>query len=328
MTLPMAIEPNSRVLVTGAEGCIGAWVTKILLEAGAEVVTYDLTAANQRLALIAPDLDRSKLRHELGHIEDTARVKAVVAETQATHIVHLAAVLMPYCQANPVSGGLINVIGTLNVFEAARDAMQASGRDIRISYASSSAVWGPEDKYEDRPLNEHDTPLPSTHYGIFKHANESSARVFYSTNGISSFGLRPWTVYGPGRDAGLTAAPTLALQHAARREPYQLPVSGPMDLQYVEDVARAFVSCLFEGPPGAHVCNLAGDRVDMSEFIAILEQIRPEMTGKLSARGPRVPVASRMDDSLLHQLLPGLERTPLELGIRQTLRVYERVYTR
>lgn len=315
------------VLVTGAEGCIGAWATKILLEdaAVAEVITYDLTASNSRLDLISPGLDRSKLRHELGRIEDTARLKALVLDAGVTHIVHLAAVLMPYCQANPVSGGLINVIGTLNVFEAARDAMVTTGRDIRISYASSSAVWGPEDKYEDRALNETDTPLPSTHYGIFKHANESSARVFHTTNGISSFGLRPWTVYGPGRDAGLTAAPTLALQAAARREKYELPVSGPMDLQYVEDVARAFITCLFKGPVGAHVCNLAGDRVDMKEFIAMVEEARPEMRGRLSVAGPRVPVATRMDDSLLHQLIPGIERTPLADGIRRTLEVYERV---
>ena len=63
-----------------------------------------------------------------------------------THIVHLAAVLMPFCQANPVAGGLVNVIGTLNLFEAARD----SGREVRIVYASSSAVWGPGEAYEDR----------------------------------------------------------------------------------------------------------------------------------------------------------------------------------
>ncbi len=304
--------------MTGAEGCIGAWVTKQLLDAAVEVVTYDLTANNSRLNLIAPGTSRAGLRHELGQIEDTSRLKALVKDGGITHIAHLAAVLMPYCQANPVAGGLINVIGTLNVFEAARDA----GRPIRISYASSSAIWGPEDLYEDRKLNEQDSPLPTTHYGIFKHANESSARVFYKTHGISSFALRPWTVYGPGRDGGLTAAPTLALQHVARGEAYTLPVSGRMDLQYVEDVAAAFVAGLFANIEGAHVCNLAGEVIDMLEFVKLVEQIRP--LAKLQVTGPRVPVASRMDDTLLNSLIPGLPKTGVAEGIRRTLAVYER----
>jgi nucleoside-diphosphate-sugar epimerase len=304
--------------VTGAEGCIGAWVTKILLERGVEVIAFDVTETRSRLRLIAPSLDQTRLRYELGRLEDTARVKALVNDHGITHIVHLAAVLMPFCQAKPVEGALINVIGTLNVFEAVRDV----NPNIRISYASSSAVWGPEDAYDDRALTERDAPLPSTHYGIYKLANESSARVFYQQHQISSFALRPWTVYGPGRDAGLTAAPTLALQHVARGERYQLPVSGPMDLQFVEDVAGAFVACLFAPQPGAHVFNLAGDVVDMQDFIRLVEQIRPEAQGLLTAAGPRVPVAHRMDASLLHQSIPELPRTSLADGIGRTIATY------
>jgi nucleoside-diphosphate-sugar epimerase len=307
------------VLVTGAEGCIGAWVTKILLERGAEVIAFDVRQTRSRLGLIAPGLDVSRLRYEIGALQDTARLKALIRESGVGHIVHLAAVLMPFCQANPVEGALINVIGTLNVFEGIRDA----GRPIRLSYASSSAVWGPEDAYEDRALNERDTPLPSTQYGIFKLANEHSARVFYQQHGITSFALRPWTVYGPGRDAGLTAAPTLALQHLARGERYRLPVTGPMDLQFVEDVAGAFVACLDAPAEGAHVFNLAGDVVDMRDFIAITEELRPASRGWLTAEGPRVPVAHRMDASLLRELLPDLPRTPLREGVAKTLRVYE-----
>jgi len=272
-----------------------------------------------RLALIAPHLDQRNLRYELGRLEDTQRIKTLIRESGVTHIVHLAAVLMPFCQAQPVQGALINVIGTLNIFEGVRDA----GRPIRISYASSSAVWGPEDVYDDRALTEHDAPLPSTQYGIFKLANESSARVFYQQHQITSYALRPWTVYGPGRDAGLTAAPTLALQHVARHQPYTLPVSGPMDLQFVEDVAGAFIACLFAPQPGAHVFNLAGDIVDMNDFIATVEQIHPAAQGLLKAEGPRVPVAHRMDASLLHTSIPHLPRTSLADGIRRTLATYQ-----
>src|SRR5579863_7141270 len=121
-----------RVLVTGAHGCIGAWTVKALLGRGLDVVTYDLDPYPRRLELIAPPEQVSRVAIHSGNIEDTARIKALVKDEGITHIVHLAAQLMPACQANPVAGGMANVIGTLNIFEAARDA----GRVVRVVYAS------------------------------------------------------------------------------------------------------------------------------------------------------------------------------------------------
>jgi nucleoside-diphosphate-sugar epimerase len=302
-----------RVLVTGGSGCIGSWVIKGLLDRGLDVLTFDVEADTRRLRMIAPELV-PKLAIETGRIEDTGRVKALVSDG-VTHIVHLAAVLMPFCQADPVTGAMINVIGTLNLFEGARD----SGRDVRIVYASSSAVWGPRNLYEDRPLTESDPPMPSTHYGVYKHANEGNARIFYQTSGISSIGLRPWTVYGVGRDAGLTADPTLALRAAAAGERFQIRLTGNMDLQYVEDVAEAFIQCLLSSVQGSHVFNLAGDIVDMHDFIALVEKIDPLTKGLLTAEGPQVPVAFRMSDTGLRSTIADLPKTSLDEGIRRTL---------
>lgn len=260
-----------HILVTGAQGCIGAWVVKCLLDRNLDVTMYDLESNPARLSLIAPPEMVGRVRVETGAIEDTARVKSIVKNSGITHIVHLAAQLMPFCQANPVTGGMINVIGTLNVFEAARDA----GRAVRVVYASTAAVWGPEDAYGNDALSEEDPLKPSTHYGVFKQANEGNARVFYSADGISSVGLRPWTVYGVGRDRGLTADPTIALKALAMRKPFNMRVTGFMDLQYVYDVGETFVRCLLSDVEGAHVFNLAGDVIQMDDFIQLLETIRP-----------------------------------------------------
>lgn len=311
-----------RVLVTGAQGCIGAWVVRGLLRRDLEVLVYDLEAEPRRLALITTDAERRRLVIETGAIEDTARVKALIRDNGITHICHLAAVLMPFCQANPVRGGLVNVIGTLNVFEGARDA----GRPVRIVYASSSAVWGPEEAYDARPLSEADPPHPTTHYGVFKQTNEANARVFYTTDGISSIGLRPWTVYGVGRDAGLTAAPTIAIKHAVLGKPYKIPLGGFMDLQYVEDVAEAFIHCMLSRVEGAHVFNLAGDVVAMSDLVALIERLKPEAAGQIAWGGPQVPVAYRMSDAALRAAVPGIPKTPLEEGIRRTLEVYAQLH--
>lgn len=281
---------------------------------------FDLDSNPVRLRQIAPPEQVERVRFEAGRIEDTARVKALVKDAGITHIVHLAAVLMPYCQANPVAGGMVNVIGTLNVFEAARDA----GGQIRIVYASSSAVWGPEDAYEDRKLNEKDPPKPATHYGVFKQANEGNARAFHAINGITSVGLRPWAVYGFGRDLGLTADPTLAIKAAVENKPFQIRLSGFMDMQYVEDVAAAFVESLFAPLEGAYVFNIAGDVVDLNHFIRVLDTVRPGAGRLITAKGPQVPVAYNLDDSQLRAAVPNVPRTWLEDGIRKTIQWFER----
>jgi nucleoside-diphosphate-sugar epimerase len=295
---------------------------KSLLERDLDVLIYDLDPVPARLSLIATGEQVRRVAIETGAIEDTARVKSLVKEQGVTHVVHLAAALMPVCQAQPVAGGLANVIGTLNVFEAARDA----GRAVRIVYASSSAVWGPEEAYGSGQLTEEDPLKPATHYGIFKQANEGNARIFYQTNGISSVGLRPWTVYGVGRDRGLTADPSLAMKALAKGQPFQMRLTGYMDLQYVGDVAEAFVQCLLASREGAHVFNLQGDVIRMDELIVLFERLHPQAAGLITAAGPQVPVAWRMDDAQLRAYVPRLTKTPLETGIAETLEQFFKLH--
>ena len=310
-----------RTLVTGAQGCIGSWVVKRLIEQGHEVVTFDVNDSLVRLETIAgPDIV-SNVDRRIGRIEDAEAVKKLIHDEQIGHIIHLAAVLMPFCQKNPVAGGLINVIGTLNLFEAARD----SGRDVRIVYASSSAVWGPTDEYGEGLLTE-DLPVkPATHYGVFKAANEGNARVFFANDGISSIGLRPWTVFGPGRDAGLTADPTLAMRAVAHRVPFEIRLSGFMDLQYVRDVADIFIQCLRSSARGAHVFNLRGEVIGMEELRQLLETIRPGAANLISIKGPQVPVAYRMDDSALVRTIGEVPRTALREAVSETISAFEKL---
>jgi len=306
-----------RILVTGAQGCIGAWTVKALLDRGLDVLSYDLDPELRRLSLIAPRDQVARVAVRTGRIEDTTLVKALVKDEQITHIVHLAAQLMPLCQAHPVQGAMVNVIGTLNVFEAARD----TGRLVRVVYASSSAVWGPEEAYGSGKLTESDPLKPSTHYGVFKQANEGNARAFYLANGISSIGLRPWTVFGVGRDAGLTADPTLAMKSLVLGQPFQIRLTGHMDLQYVEDVAETFVRCALSPLEGAHVFNLEGTVITIADFIQQLEALWPGAARLITAHGPQVPVAYKMDGSELRNHIPGIPQTPLPVALKKTLGV-------
>jgi len=185
-------------------------------------------------------------------------------------------------------------------------------------YASSAAVWGPAELYDDRELTEEDPLNPATHYGIFKQANEACARVFYETHGISSIGLRPWTVYGLGRDEGLTADPTLAIRAAVAGEQFKIRITGYLDFQYVEDVADALIAC-------AHVFNFSGEMASIEQFVTELLRQEPRAASLITAEGPQVPVAYRMRDEALSRLVPGIHKTPLRKGIQKTLELYHQI---
>jgi len=292
---------------------------KRLIEAGNEVVTFDVNDSLARLEMISDAGVVAKVNRRVGKIEDTAAVKALVKDEGITHICHLAAVLMPFCAKNPVEGALINVVGTLNVFEAAKEAGLTEG----IVYASSSAVWGPTDEYGEGELTEDLPTKPKTHYGVYKAANEGNARIFFANDGISSIGLRPWTVFGPGRDAGLTADPTLAMRAVAQRQPFQIRLSGHMDLQYTQDVADIFIRCMVSGVQGAHAFNLRGEVIAMEDLVTMLDELRPEAKGLITVAGNPVPVAYRMSDAALVAAIGEVPRTPLREAVLSTINKFE-----
>jgi nucleoside-diphosphate-sugar epimerase len=200
---------------------------------------------------------------------------------------------------------------------------QANGQVQRLVYASSGAVFGPPSDYPSGPLGD-DVPLrPTTHYGYFKCCNEGNARVYYQDHGLSSIGLRPWTVYGVGRDFGMTSEPTKAIKSVALSRPYHISYGGVQDLQYVDDVARTFVRCLEAPYQGAKSYNLRGEVVDLPAFHQALCAVAPE-AGELVTYGDRqIAIAYDLDDSALQRDLGPLPRTPLVEGIRQTLDIFK-----
>ena len=93
---------------------------------------------------------------------------------------------------------------------------------------------------------------PSTLYGIFKRANEGTAERYFLDYEVSSIGLRPHTVYGPGRDQGLTSAPTAAMVAAVEGRKFHIPYGGAAQFQYTADAGEAFVRAE-RGPRGGSV---------------------------------------------------------------------------
>jgi UDP-glucose 4-epimerase len=194
------------------------------------------------------------------------------------------------------------------VFEAARAQNIA-----RIVYTSSAGVYGPNDATIPRPI---------THYGTFKLACEGSARAYWADHGLASIGFRPFVVYGPGRETGLTAGPSLACRAAALGESYTIPYTGKAGLIFVEDVAAAYEMALLREPEGAHVFNLVGVPASNEDVIKAIRRIIPG--ANLKVAGPLLPITPDVEEGPIDTILPDLPRTPLQDGIASTIDYYRR----
>jgi nucleoside-diphosphate-sugar epimerase len=148
--------------------------------------------------------------------------------------------------------------------------------------------------------------------------------VYFADHGISSVGLRPFSVYGVGRDGGLTSDPTRAIKSAIVGRPFRIRFSGITDFIYTADTAAAFIACADRAPVGAHVFNLHGDARDVADAVTILEEaIGPKARGLVSIDGPGIPMPPSLDDTALRAVVADLPRTSLEEGIGETVRRFE-----
>ncbi|CAN5912054.1 SDR family oxidoreductase [soil metagenome] len=307
-----------RVLMTGGYGCIGSWVAKQLVARGSEVWIFDLKEDTHRLKLLLDEEPLERVRFLPGDVSDASAVRAAAETVGATHLLHLAAVQVPTCRADPLLGARVNVLGTLAVFEA---AAVLAGQVDRVVYASSAAVHGPAEAGPDaQPIADEVRLAPLTHYGAFKVCNELNARVYWLDRGIKSVGLRPWTVYGVGRDVGMTSEPTKAIKAMVVGRPYRISYGGLQDLQYVGDVAGAFVRALEAPIDGADAFNVRGAVVSIETFVNTLQEVAPQAAALLSHGDQQLPIAPDLDDSRLEAQLGPLPRTSLKQGIEETYR--------
>ncbi|HVO70952.1 MAG TPA: NAD-dependent epimerase/dehydratase [Aggregatilineaceae bacterium] len=307
---------KATYLVTGALGCIGAWTVYHLLKQGERVVSFDLSGHGHRLDLLLSPEEQAAVSFVRGDLVDPAQVMEACRAHRVTHVIHLAALQVPFCKADPIKGAQVNVVGTVNVFEAARQTGIS-----HLAYASSIAVYGPPEEY---PLGliAHDAPLaPRTLYGVYKRADEGIARVYWEDHHLGSIALRPYTVYGLGRDQGLTSDPTKAMLAAAAGQPFHISFGGRFQLQLASDVALQFIEAAQHPLDGAHAFNLGGNVIDMPGLIELIRRARPD--ARLSYIDAPLAFPEGFDDRALRQHAQHVYHTPLPEGVRQTVSQFE-----
>jgi nucleoside-diphosphate-sugar epimerase len=306
---------NETFLVTGALGCLGAWTMLHLINEDVRVIASDLATDPVRPRLLLTDDELARVTFVKADITDARQVRALVDDYSVTHVIHLAGLQVPFCRANPVLGAQVNVVGTVNVFEAVRHAkVPVQG----VAYASSIAALGGPERYPDTPVQDDVRPWPETLYGAYKVANEQTARIYWQDWQVGSVGLRPYIVYGIARDQGMTSDLTKAILAAAAGQPYHIKFDGLVALQSAEDVARMFIESARAGYQGAAACNLRNDVVTVAQFV---EALKAEVPNAELSIEPNKPLAfpADLDDSTLRRILGRVPYTPLVTVIRDTL---------
>lgn len=281
-----------KVLVTGAAGFIGFYISKALLAQGIEVVGldnindyYDVNLKYARLAELGVQRGRAEcwlreadsamfpnFRFVRLNLEDREALPQLFEQQQFDAVVNLAAQAgVRYSLENPMAYVDSNVVGFVNLLECCRHHEVG-----HLVYASSSSVYGENGKV---PFSEEDrVDYPVSLYAATKKANELMAHTYSHLYKIPTSGLRFFTVYGPwGRP---DMAPILFASAITEDRPIKVFNNGEMsrDFTYIDDIVQGIILTL-NNPPIKEkehalfqVFNIGnGSPVSLIEFITTLE---------------------------------------------------------
>jgi nucleoside-diphosphate-sugar epimerase len=324
-----------RILITGGTGCIGsATIFKLLQYPDIEKIVVATRSGNVKPVQLwlGDDLD-PHIEFITLDVSDYEAVKKLIPKINPTHIIHLGGFQSPDCSAHHLKGMEINVGGTMVLLDVAETLPNLE----RFVFASSGAVYGKRAQYPDAVIREDVRLTPPNHYGIWKLAGEHLARFFYDNTKTPTVCLRLNTTYGPGRDKGMTSAPTNAMKAIAlgafRKEtiPFDMPYQGLENYHYVEDVGEHFAACALQDFDGYGEFNIKGKTIQVAEFLQIVRQQAEELGyGKytdISIAGDAKPNMFSYD--LCHDRIDttfnNLPLTDIGEGVRKSLLAFRRM---
>jgi nucleoside-diphosphate-sugar epimerase len=262
------------VLITGGVGMIGSnIVRRLALQAGEDVVVFDRVPAP---VAHSPLADLNGVDYVVGSITDLSLLLHTIKKYRVNSIVHLAAMIAGEASDRPVEAMEVNVMGTLNVLEAAR-LMDIGGRVVVFS--ASAVMGGPEDTVT--PRSEDEVVLPAAGiYTITKLTAEQLVNCYRDLYGVDTVAVRPRAVYGPGISQTSYVQPIPALIWAAcRGDDVVHPVGADTktNLTYAKDEAAGIVRLLrHPAPLPTYVYNLSsGEVVSHGDVARILSKIFP-----------------------------------------------------
>jgi NAD dependent epimerase/dehydratase len=307
--------PHRRVLVTGAGGFIGSHLTEHLVRIGARVRALVHYNALDTCGW----LDRMSLRDQIeivpGDIGDRDCVRQALEGVDV--VFHLAALIaIPYSYRAPVSYVHTNIIGTLNVLQAARELSTP-----RIVHTSTSEVYGTA-RYV--PIDENHPLQGQSPYAASKIGADKLAESFHLSFGLPVVTVRPFNTYGP-RQSARAVIPTIVTQCLDGGDIRLGSLHPTRDFNYVADTVSGFVAAASTPAAIGRTINLGtGHEISIRD----LTQLIARLTGHPAAVAPEAdrirPEASEVarlcaDNRLARELLDWQPSTTLEQGLTKTI---------
>jgi UDP-glucose 4-epimerase len=307
-----------RALVTGGAGFIGSNLVDALLDQGAEVDVVDTLVTGRRSNLEEGAFDRGARLHEVD-ITDALALNGLVGEIAPDVIYHLAAQIdVRKSIEDPGFDASVNVVGTINVLEAARQA--GVGRVVNTS--TGGAIYGDADRI---PSDENTTPLPMAAYGQSKFCAERYLGWYGRLYAQSNVTLRLGNVYGPRQDplgeAGVIAIFCGKLRAGERPRIYGTG-EQTRDYIYVGDVVRAQLAAGQSGVTG-EINVGTGRETSVLDIVEVMKELAPEAAASFEPEFADARLGeierSCLDVSRAREELAFEAQTDLRTGLRATL---------
>jgi UDP-glucose 4-epimerase len=315
-----------KALVTGGAGFIGSNLVDALLDRGGDVAILD-NLSTGRKDNVAEALERGA-RLIVEDVRNGERVQAVASSERPEVVFHLAAQMdVRVSTARPAYDAEVNVLGTVNLLEAAREA--GSRRFVYVS--TGGAIYG---EASELPASERSPIRPEAPYGQAKFAGEGYCRLYERLHGLSAVSLRLGNVYGPRQDP-LGEAGVIAIFCGKLLEGGRPTVFGDgsqtRDYIYVEEVVRAMTTAAESNAHGAF--NIGrGVETSVLELVESLSALGRELGAREDGfepefAPPRPGEVQRnaLDGSLARERLGFVPEVEVHEGLRRTLEYNRRL---
>lgn len=308
---------ETKVLVTGAGGFIGSHLTEHLTGLGADVCAF--VRYNSRndpgLLRLLPKESQEQVRFVMGDLKDADAVRSAVRDVEI--VFHLGSLIaIPYSYIHPRETVETNVLGALNIFEAARDA------DIgKVVHTSTSEVYGTA-RYI--PIDENHPLQGQSPYSASKIGADKLAESFYRSFDVPIATIRPFNTYGP-RQSARAVIPTIIAQALTQEKVVLGATHTTRDYTFVGDLVRAFV-LVAESPRTAGETVNVGSNSEISigtvaEMVASLVGKEIEVVTDSDRLRPEKSEVERLwcDNTRARDLLGWSPTVPLKEGLLQTI---------
>lgn len=308
---------RKTVLVTGAGGFIGSHLTEKLVDSGAKVKAFVRYNSRNDWGLIGilPSHTKEKIEVIMGDLRDPETIRSVMKDVDA--VFHLGALIaIPYSYIHPREVVETNIMGTLNILNAAKEY-----KPEKIIHTSTSEVYGTAQYV---PIDEKHPLQGQSPYSASKIGADKLAESFYRSYDLPITTLRPFNTYGP-RQSARAVIPTIITQALAQNKVLLGSLEPTRDLSYVDDVVDGFIKAAESERSTGEVINIgSGFEISINDLankiISLIGKKVNIVSDPKRVRPQKSEVGRLMaDNSKAKELLNWEPKISLDEGLRKTI---------